>query len=201
MKISELDPEKLTDEQMTELLFKDINDDMKNGDCIFVFGSNKAIEYRLPKAVQLYKSGRASKILFSGGTVWDGTSSSEAFLLKTKAIEFGVPEEDILIETKSQHTKENVIASLLVLDRAFGLHNIKRLLIVTTTYHMRRTLSNLKTYMPNWIEFSLCPADDTNTKIDNWFLNEHGRRRVENESKKLITYSKLGAIMDDNIKF
>ncbi|MGM0866620.1 MAG: hypothetical protein ACQEWF_18255 [Bacillota bacterium] len=67
MYISKLDFEKLTYNQMTNLLFSDIEDHKENGDCIFVVGSSKAIQYRLPKAVELYKKGRASKILFSGG--------------------------------------------------------------------------------------------------------------------------------------
>lgn len=200
MKISELDPNNLTDEQMTALLYKDIKDDLKHGDCIFVFGSSKALEYRLPKAIQLYKENRAPKILFSGGPTYGSNhTESEAILLRNKAMELGVPEDDILIETISKHTKENVLASLLILDRAFDLHNIKRLLIVTTTYHMRRTLLNLKTYMPSWIEYTLCPADDTNTKMDNWHLNEKGRKRVENESKKLITYIRQGALVDEQL--
>ena len=38
---SELDVEKLTDHQMSNLLFSDIEDE--NGDCIYVVGSSKAI--------------------------------------------------------------------------------------------------------------------------------------------------------------
>ncbi|MGM0866619.1 MAG: ElyC/SanA/YdcF family protein [Bacillota bacterium] len=48
----------------------------------------------------------------------------------------GVPERDILTEEISLHTLENVLASLLVLDREFHLHNIQRLLVVTTSYHI-----------------------------------------------------------------
>jgi uncharacterized SAM-binding protein YcdF (DUF218 family) len=198
MKISELNPNKLTDEQMTNLLFNDIYDDGEKGDCIFVLGSSKAAQYRLPKALQLYREGRASKILFSGGVIWDDKALTEASLLKNKAIELGIPEKDILVEKVSRHTKENVLASLLVLDRFFHLHTIKRLLIVTTTYHMRRTYLTLKTYTPSWIEYSLCPAEDQTTKKDNWFLYENGRRRVENESKKIITYVRQGILIDED---
>lgn len=42
IKISQLDPSKLTDLQMTELLYKNIKDDNENGDLIFVPGSSKA---------------------------------------------------------------------------------------------------------------------------------------------------------------
>ncbi|MCG1023298.1 YdcF family protein [Sutcliffiella horikoshii] len=198
--ISRLDSSKLTDQQMTDLLFGNIKDDNKSGDCIFVAGSSKAVEYRLPPAVQLYQDGRAEKILFSGGVVWDGSGLTEAQMLADKAIELGVPAQDILMENQSLHTKENVLASLLVLDRAFYLHRISRLLVVTSHYHMRRINLTLRTYMPDWIDYSLCPVNDKSTREDNWFLNPYGRQRVEAESAKLISYVKQGIIMDQELE-
>lgn len=197
MMISELNPNKLTDLQMTNLLFANINDDMAAGDCIFVCGSSKAVQNRLPKALQLYEEGRASKLLFSGGAVWNGNSLPEAILLKNKAMELGVSEKDILVETTSKNTKENVLASLIILDRFFELHKIKRLLIVTASYHMRRTYLTFKTYMPNWIEYSFCPAEDEYTNKNNWLLHENSRKRVIDESRKIIRYIRQGSIKDD----
>jgi uncharacterized SAM-binding protein YcdF (DUF218 family) len=200
IKISQLERDKLTDLQMTELLYKNIEDDYEIGDLIFVPGSSKAVEYRLPKAIQLYNEGRAKKLLFSGGVIWEGTNTTEANLLKQKAIEQGVPEKDILVEEISLHTKENVLASLLIMDREYYLHNIKRVLVVTTIFHMRRFHLTLKTYMPNWIEFSLCPVNDSTTKVDNWFIYPYGRKRVELESSKLIKYVQQGIIVDDYVE-
>ncbi|MGE7625019.1 YdcF family protein [Viridibacillus sp. NPDC096237] len=198
--ISQLHHDKLSDSQLTDLLFKNLVDDYEKGDVIFVPGSSKAVIYRLPKAIQLYNEGRANKILFSGGVIWEGTNLTEAQLLKQRAIQLGVPEEDILTEGLSLHTKENVLASLLILDRAFELNNIKRILVVTSSYHMRRTHLNLKTYLPDWIQFSICPVDDTTTKVDNWFLTSYGRERVEMEANKIINYVKQGSIMDEIIE-
>ncbi|MEH7443960.1 YdcF family protein [Bacillus sp. JJ1122] len=197
MKISALNPNTLSDEQITKLLFGEFQDDQKPGDCIIVLGSSKAIVYRLPVALQLYKAGRADKILFSGGVTWPGNNLTEAALLKNKAIAAGIPEDKILVEDVSKNTKENVLASLLVLDRWLPLHKIRRLLIVTSSYHIRRTYLTFKTYMPDWIEFTLCPADDQNTCKDNWFLSPYGRQRAVNEAKKIIEYIGWGAIVDD----
>ena len=199
MFISELEAEKLTDNQMAKLLFSDMEDDNEKGDCIFVAGSSKAVQYRLPKAIELYRQGRAGKILFSGGVKWGGSDFSEAVSLKRAAISFGVPEEDILIEDRSLHTLENVLASLLVLNREFHLYKMERLLVVTASYHMRRLHLTLKTYMPDWISYSLCPADDRTTRKDNWYLTEYGRKRVEDECSKLIDYVKKGALRDMEI--
>lgn len=198
--ISQLEPNRLTDLQLTELIYKNLEDDNEIGDCILVPGSNKAVQYRLPKAIQLYKQGRANKILFSGGVMWEGNKLSEAQLLKEKAIEQGIPEEDIIVEDISLHTKENVLASLLVLDRAFYLHNIKRIIVVTTNFHMRRFHLTLKTFMPEWIEYSLCTVNDQTTREDNWFNYPYGRKRVEMESGKLINYVKQGVIIDTKVE-
>ncbi len=198
VRISELDPDRLTRKQMTTLLFEGIVDDGQYGDCIFVFGSNRSLRYRLPAAVELYKKGRAPKLLFSGGTVWAGQSNkSEAVLMRDRAIELGVQPQHILIETESRHTKENVLSSLMVLDRAFMLHNIRRLLVVTSAYHVRRAYLTLRTYMPRWVEYTLCPADDQMTQKDNWWLTPEGAKRVEAESRKMIKYIRMGAIEDD----
>lgn len=199
MYISKLNHEQLTYEQMTHLLFSSIHDDQMKGDCIFVAGSSKAVKYRLPRAEELYKQGRAGKILFSGGVKWPGSEYPEAQQLKKEAILLGVPEKDILTEDLSLHTLENVLASLLILDREFHLHNIQRLLVVTTSYHMRRLHLTLKTYMPDWISFTLCPVDDDNTNEENWFLSETGVKRVKGETAKLIRYVKQGALQDEEV--
>lgn len=198
IRISELDPDRLTRQQMTTLLFEGIADDGSHGDCIFVFGSNKSLRYRLPAAVELYRQGRAPKLLLSGGTVWPAQSNQcEAMLMRERAIELGVPPEHILTETESRHTKENVLASLLLLDRGLMLQNVRRLLVVTSAYHVRRAHLTLKTYMPRWVQYTLCPVDDQTTKRDNWWLSAEGAKRVEAESRKIIMYIRAGAIEDD----
>lgn len=199
MYLSELNVDELTDEQLTHVLFSNIEDDDEKGDCIFVVGSSKAIQYRLPKAVELYQQGRARKILFSGGATWNGNKFPEAIHLKNKAIELGVSENDILIEDRSLNTFENVLASLVVLNRAFFLYNIKRLLVVTNAFHMRRLHLTLKTYMPDWIQFTLCPAEDNNTRKDNWLLSDIGRQRILAECSKLINYVHRGALKDQKV--
>jgi len=199
MYISDLNTEHLSDQTMSKLLYTNNEDDNRNGDCIFVAGSSKAVEYRLPKAIELYEQGRANKILFSGGVKWNNSELSEAMNLKRQAMLDGVPERDILIEEESLHTLENVLASLLILNREFHLYQMKRILVVTASYHMKRLHITLKTYMPEWIEFTLCSADDNNTTKSNWFLSEHGRHRVETESKKLISYVKQGILQDAKI--
>lgn len=89
LKISDLDPDHLSQDQIAQLLFPGWRDDGESGDCIFVFGSKYAVNFRVPKAVSLYQAGRAPRILCSGGAVWEGVGEPEALTMKRTAVHAG----------------------------------------------------------------------------------------------------------------
>jgi vancomycin permeability regulator SanA len=124
---------------------------------------------------------------------------SEAQIMKRKALELGVHEKDIILEELSLTTKENMICSLLALERAFKLSKLRKILLVTTSYHMRRCLLMAQSYMPNWIEFCPCPAEDVNTRRDTWYQNEKGNQRAIDEACKIISYINENSIPDFTI--
>lgn len=82
---------------------------------------NSCLESRINQAVYLYKNHYAPKILMSGGTD-KGGNVNEAETMKTIAIEDGIPAADILVETKSTSTYENLAFSQKILNKA-GLHS------------------------------------------------------------------------------
>ena len=157
MKLSQINPHELSREQITTILFGEEKDDGKRGDCIFVYGG-RGIE-RVQKAVELYHQKRAKYILFTSGLKYGKYIHPEAVTMKDEALKMGLPAPAILTEKLSNNTKENAISSLFTLENKFGLHTIKRLLIVSIPWHYRRCLLSLKTYYPRWIEYSWCPAD------------------------------------------
>ncbi|MCM3127544.1 hypothetical protein ACFQ3J_12940 [Paenibacillus provencensis] len=64
MKISDMSVDRISMDNkdlLTRILFNGIEDDGKPGDLIFVFGSLSANKYRVPHAVELYKSGRSPR--------------------------------------------------------------------------------------------------------------------------------------------
>jgi hypothetical protein len=195
--ISNIEPEKLSRAQITKLIFDGICDDGQNGDCIFVFGGGRT--ERVEKAVELHQSKRAPLICMTGGSRYGQTIPAEAITMRKWAIEQGIPASDILVETESNHTTENVLCSLLVLDRAVGLNHIRRLLVVSSPSHMRRCWLTLQTYMPHWIEYTLCPADGPYERRDNWWTTERGKRWVWKEVTSLVKYVRAGHIIDAEV--
>lgn len=87
-----------------------LNQPLKKADCIVGFGNfNTDIARR---AAELYHMGLAPKILFTGGL----GRNTEGLLTEPEAVrfakvaqEYGVAEENIILEDRSTNTKENII--------------------------------------------------------------------------------------------
>ena len=198
MWVSKITKENLTNDVIDRLLFEGLHDNGASVDCIIVLGSLKAAKYRVPAAAKAFFAGRSEKIMLCGGKIRDfsGKSMTEAENMREKALESGVPETSIIIEKNSQNTIENILCSLLELQRSMRLDQVKSVLLVTTTYHMRRSLHIAKYLFPSHISVYPCPADDTTTKRDNWMNTPEGIGRVNKEVLNIVRCVNNGVIPD-----
>ncbi len=198
MLLSKFDEDNLSITDVNNILFSIPRDDLKNGDCIWVFCSRLSIDERLEVAVKLFKDNRAPFILFSGGKGKKGVVA-EAKVMKEKAISLGIPEEAILTEEESYNTTENVLCSMLVLERKFLLQNIKRLIVVSSPFHIQRLSLTISRYMPRWIDYSFCYDEDSPTSRKNWLNDPIIKKRVEKEANGIVYYAKNKYIDDKEI--
>lgn len=112
----------------------------QQADCIIVLGAavngNKAspvFEERIRHAINIYNSGFAKKIIFTGG-LGDGKSHSESAVAAVFAREQGVPVADILIEERSRTTQSNLSEAYeLMQAEGFGAA-----ILVSDPLHMKR---------------------------------------------------------------
>ena len=201
MLVSRIKEEDLTLEVVDRLLFQGLEDTGENADCIIVLGSIKAAKYRVPVAVQAYKAGRARKIMLCGGKVreFPDGNYSEAKHMRQAALALGVAEEDIIMENQSQNTVENILFALIELQRSFYLNHVHGVLLVTTAYHMRRSLAVARYLLPKHITVIPCPANDNNTRRDNWMNTQVGTDRAKKEAMKIIESVLNGIIPDFEI--
>lgn len=88
---------------------------------------------RVKQAVDLYRDGYATHIIFSSGFVF---AFQEADVMRALAIENGVPPPAIELETHAANTYQNVLFS----SRIAKEHGWRRVLLVSSPYHMRRAL-------------------------------------------------------------
>ena len=89
---------------------------------------------RMLYATALYKAGKAPLVVLTGGSEPD--SRSEAQLMKDVLAVMGVPPRAMLLENSSRNTNDNALYSAVVLNN----RGIKRILLVTSAFHMRRAV-------------------------------------------------------------
>jgi uncharacterized SAM-binding protein YcdF (DUF218 family) len=98
---------------------------------------------RVVHTVQLFKLGHIENILISGGTgrlIADDEPEADQF--KKAMILMGVPEENIIIENETRNTYESAVqVKKMLQDSSF---NNSDLLLITSAFHMRRSLACYK---------------------------------------------------------
>jgi uncharacterized SAM-binding protein YcdF (DUF218 family) len=90
---------------------------------------------RINHALDLYRSGKVRKIIFTGGQ-GNNNEPSESSGARRYAVERDIPEEDILIEESSHTTYENLFYAKQVADA----QHLKTVLIVSDPLHMKRAM-------------------------------------------------------------
>ncbi|MCH5339911.1 MAG: YdcF family protein [Acetatifactor sp.] len=201
MWVSEITTENLTNEMIDRLLFNEIEDDGTNVDCIIVLGSIKAYKYRIPVAAKAYLSGRSKKVMLCGGSIREFSEGpmSEAEHMRYYMLKLGVPQDSIILENNSQNTIENILYALVELQRFMWLNNVSKILLVTTAYHMRRSLHIARYLFPSHIEIHACPADDMKTRRDTWMSTDVGIKRARDEVFNIVNCIKNGVFPDFEI--
>jgi uncharacterized SAM-binding protein YcdF (DUF218 family) len=97
---------------------------------------------RLKRAVDLYEQGFAPRIVISSGFIF---SFKEAEVMRGIALDNGVPDSAIVLETQAANTHQNVLFTNDILKRA----GWRTILLVSSPYHMRRALLTWRKVAPD----------------------------------------------------
>lgn len=90
---------------------------------------------RLRKGLELYKQGKADKIICAGGVRVEGTPKSIAAIMKDTLILLGVPGDKILIEDETINTFNDITHTIEKFRSEFDFN---RAVFVTSSYHTFR---------------------------------------------------------------
>ncbi len=198
MNLSEIERQCFSDEDIQKIVYSDIIDSGKNTEYAIVFGNSMLINERVNTALEVYKTGRVRKLIFTGGangvSNQDNNQIPEAIRMKELAIKLGVKEEDILVETAANNSFENV-------DNVFKMlpDDINSVAIITSEFHLKRCMAIIKKKFPN-IEIILIASKDGFSDSNNWFLSDNswnsGRSLATYEAGLLVKYAKNKQIYD-----
>jgi len=107
---------------------------------------------RILNILPLYFDGRVKKILIAGGSGHLSQDEVEANVLANYLIQIGVKADDLLLETRSRNTYENALHSAEIIKHKF---QDKKVLLSTSSTHMRRALACFDKQQINCIPFSV----------------------------------------------
>ncbi len=103
----------------------------------------------LPRVVEAYRLYMRHKvpIILSGGKVYG--KKSEAEIAKRFLLSLGVDERHIITEDKSRDTKENALFVKEISEKK----GIKKVVLITSAFHMRRSVMLFKRYYPHVLPY------------------------------------------------
>ncbi len=150
-------------------------------DVAIVFGNKNEYKERIDKLLEFYDSGLVKKIVLSGGKVFL-SKLPEAHLMQEYAISLGINEDDIIVESKSKTTEENILYTLKTLkDKNVYPKNI---LLISSDYHIKRCLQlTNKILKENKGSIKLFTASSISkeTNNQNWHMTLKGITKVKKE--------------------
>lgn len=123
-----------------QMLFFGTTDYRRAADAIVVFGAKVnpgsrpsiSLNDRIATAVELYEQGRAPVIIMSGGIEPNGLDEAE--VMRTVAVESGVPAEAVLTDPLGVNTQATIDDTVAM----FRERGIRRVLVVSHFYHLPR---------------------------------------------------------------
>lgn len=110
---------------------------------------------------QLYRAGRAPRVLLSGGADPQRYTASEAAAMRELMLDLGVPAEAIVLEERSRNTRENARFSAPLLRE----RGASRILLVTSALHMPRALP---LFQAQGLQVVPAPTDHEARDVSGW---------------------------------
>ncbi|MSU76195.1 YdcF family protein [Patescibacteria group bacterium] len=137
-------------------------DKLEKADAIVVVSGGDTVR-RTEEGVRLWKDDWAPLLVFSGAAADRGTSN--AAVMRNRAIAQGVPASAILVEEKSTTTKENAEFLKPVIEA----QNIHTAILVSSPYHTRRVKETFRRVYGKDLKLIARPAADASWSRRTWW--------------------------------
>ena len=204
MKSRDIFTSKTTPEDVEKIVFSgdNLSKNQAHNNVAVLLGGPGIIPYRADKGIWLYEEQKVEKVLVSGGIGYLNTdrTTPEAFKMRDYLLSQGIPDKDILVEPFSRSTIENMANSLAILEGLLYNLNETELTVVTSDFHLRRSMGLLINALGNSTNVYGAGSKDGVTDIDSWQNTFAGRKQIMQEALLLIKYAKEHRIPDMEIE-
>jgi uncharacterized SAM-binding protein YcdF (DUF218 family) len=146
-----------------------VDENPVRSDVIVILGDDNYNGDRATRAAELFQAGWAPRVVASGRFL--RSYASIADLMQHDLSDRGVPMDAIL---KVTHRAENTREEIEVIRRLALEKGWRKLLIVTSNYHTRRTALISGRMFPEGIEVRVIAAPDADYNPDTWWQSRQG---------------------------
>lgn len=152
-----------------------------NADAIVILSDDDFTADRAARAAELYHSGWAQRVVASGR--WLRPYASIAELMQHDLETRGVPKKAIL---PFAHDAPDTLEELRDINDFVQKHHWKQIIIVTSSYHTRRTRYLARHIFPRTIEVQIISAPDVNYDPDSWWRTREGLKIYLHETLGMV---------------
>jgi uncharacterized SAM-binding protein YcdF (DUF218 family) len=158
-----------------------VDEAVQNSDAIVILSDDDYDADRASRAAQLYKEGRAPRVVASGRYLRPYASIAE--LMEHDLVERGVPASAVVrFPHRARDTREEAAA----LAPFLASHGWKKILVVTSNYHTRRAEFIFTRTLSPGTELRVVAATARNYDPDNWWKTREGMRVFFHESVGMV---------------
>jgi uncharacterized SAM-binding protein YcdF (DUF218 family) len=143
-----------------------VNDAPTKADAIVVLSDDNFYADRATHAAELFRQGVAPVVVTSGRRLRPMAGISE--LMEHDLIERGVPKDKIV---PFPNDADNTLAQVTLIERFAGQHGWKKLILVTSNFHTRRTRYIAEKLAPADLQVSVASARDGEFDPEHWWEN------------------------------
>ncbi len=141
--------------------------------------SGDGIGERAAAAAKLVQQGYARWLILSGSP---GSSTS---VMVSAALRVGVPQDQILVDDRSESTLENARNTVKIMKA----RELRRAILVTSEYHTRRAAWVFRSeFLPHRLGLKVMAAENSYFDMRLWWTRERERTVVIREYAKLMAF-------------
>src|SRR5580692_8735889 len=148
-----------------------VDEPPETSDVIVVLSGDNYDAERATRAASLFKSGMAPRVVATGRALRSYATTTD--LMKRDLIEHGVPESAIVPFT---HKADDTRDEAAVVSEFVASHGWKKILLVTSNYHTRRSQYIYEHVLPPGTQLRVISAPDTDYDPQSWWRTGEGAR-------------------------
>lgn len=154
-----------------------VDEPLQNADAIILLSDDNYTADRASRAAELYRSGSAPRIVASGRVLRPYAGIAE--LMQRDLTERGVPAGAVV---RFPHTAENTREEARALKQLVAEGGWRRVLVVTSNYHTRRSRYIFRRVFPAGVEMRVAAARDSAYDPNHWWESRRGLKLFLHET-------------------